>query len=307
MFDITDKNLLEKISGLSAIPTGFAYNIRKNGASVDLSGAENVKITPKTDRAGIDVRVMPSARGEKIYVPVIITKTGVSERVYNDFYIGESADVSVTAGCGIHNSGCSESRHDGVHRFFIGKNARLLYVEKHYGEGNGDGKKVLNPESLFFLEENAVCEIETLQIQGVDLTKRITKATLGKNAKFTVTEKLMTCDRQKAESEISVNLNAEGAAAKILSRSVARDFSKQVFVSRAIGNAPCRAHVQCDSIIMDGAMARSVPEISANDADAQLVHEAAIGRINNDQLLKLMTFGLTGEEAEEVIIEGFLK
>lgn len=307
MFDIKDKNLLSAVSGFAAPPVGYAYNIRKNGAGEAQSSTENVSVTSKTDKPGIDIRVKPGAKGEKVYIPVIITKTGVSERVYNDFYIGEGAEVEIIAGCGIHNSGCSESRHDGVHRFFIGKNAKISYVEKHYGEGSGSGGRTLNPEAEVFLEENAVCVMENVQIKGVDSAKRTTRVKLGRNAKFTITERLMTHGSQTADSDIYVELNGEGASAQIISRSVAKNFSEQTFLSRAVGNAPCRAHVQCDSIIMDGAKVRSVPEISANNADAQLVHEAAIGRINSGQLLKLMTLGMTEEEAENVIIEGFLK
>lgn len=306
MLDITDKNLLNTISDFSAMPAGSYYNIRKNGAGIERRSGEKVQITTKTDKPGIDITVLPDTKDEKIYIPVIITEEGVNDKVYNDFYIGENADVTIVAGCGIHNSGCHESRHDGIHRFFIGKNAKVVYIEKHYGEGEGTGERILNPETVVYMEENSVCEMESVQIKGVDSTERNTKAVLGKNAKFRVTERLMTHGNQSANSDMSIELNGQGSSAQIISRSVAKDSSKQVFYPKAVGNAKCSAHVQCDSIIMNSASIRSIPEIAANHPDAAIIHEAAIGRINNEQLLKLMTFGLSEEEAEEIIIEGFL-
>ncbi len=307
MLDITDRNLLKTISDLSYIPPQSAYNIRKNGAGIERRNTEKVEIVTKTDKPGIDIKIKPGTVGETVYIPVIITDTGVNDKVYNDFYIGDDADVTIVAGCGIHNSGCHESRHDGIHRFFIGKNAHVKYVEKHYGEGEGTGARVLNPTTEVFVGDNSVCEMETVQIRGVDSTVRETNAALDAGAKFIVTERLMTHGQQTAQSNMKVELNGAGATAQIISRSVAKDSSQQVFYPNAVGNAPCHAHVQCDSIIMDNAKIRSIPAIEANDTDAQIIHEAAIGRINNDQLLKLMTFGLSPEEAEEVIIEGFLK
>ena len=307
MLDITDRNLLKTISDLSYIPPESAYNIRKNGQGIERRNTEKVEIVTKTDKPGIDIKIKPGTVGETVYIPVIITDTGVNDKVYNDFYIGDDADVTIVAGCGIHNSGCHESRHDGIHRFFIGKNAHVKYVEKHYGEGEGTGARVLNPTTEVFVGDNSVCEMETVQIRGVDSTVRETNAALEAGAKFIVTERLMTHGQQTAQSNMKVELNGAGATAQIISRSVAKDSSQQVFYPNAVGNAPCHAHVQCDSIIMDDAKIRSIPAIEANNTDAQIIHEAAIGRINNDQLLKLMTFGLSPEEAEEVIIEGFLK
>lgn len=307
MLDITDKNLLRTISDISYIPQESAYNIRKNGQGVERRNNEKVKITNKTDKPGIDITIAPGTKGETVFIPVIITETGVDDKVYNDFYIGDDSDVTIVAGCGIHNSGCQESRHDGIHRFFIGKNAKLKYVEKHYGEGEGTGARVLNPTTQVFIGENSVCDMESVQIKGVDSTVRQTDAELDKGAKFNVTERLMTHGNQKAESNMVINLNGEGASAQIISRSVAKDASEQIFYPRAVGNAPCKAHVQCDSIIMDSAKIRSIPEIAANHPDAAIIHEAAIGRINNDQLLKLMTLGKDEQEAEDIIIEGFLK
>lgn len=304
--DKLDLSMLGKIADLTEIPTVGAYNIRKNGAGAERRSTENIEIVQKTDKAGIDIKIKPYTKAEKVHIPVIITEEGVNDVVYNDFYIGEGADVEIVAGCGIHNSGCQTSEHDGIHRFFIGKNARVKYVEKHYGEGEGTGKRILNPVTQVYMEENSFCEMEMVQIEGVDSTVRDTEVNLEAGAKYVVMEKLMTHDNQHAQSNMIINLNGKDASAQIISRSVAKDNSVQIFEPTAVGNAQCRAHVQCDSIIMDSAKIRSVPAITANHADAQIVHEAAIGRINNDQLLKLMTFGMDEEEAENVIVQGFL-
>lgn len=301
-----DRGLLESVAGLHDIPAG-AYNIRKNGEGYSRQSTANIEIVSKTDKPGIDIIVAPGTKNESVHIPVIITETGINDLVYNDFYIGEDADVLIVAGCGIHNSGDEKSQHDGIHTFHIGKNARIKYVEKHYGEGDGKGERILNPVTVVEQEENSVCEMEMVQIKGVDSTVRDTKASLAAGAKLIVTERLLTHGNQYARSDIDVYLNGEDASSQIISRSVAKDNSKQIFHPNAIGNAKCRAHVQCDSIIMDEATVSSVPAITANSADAQIVHEAAIGRINNDQLIKLMTFGMSEEEAEEVIISGFLK
>lgn len=306
MIEKLDFSILGKIADMTSIPSVGAYNIRKDGAGVERHSTENIEIVPKTDKPGIDIRIKPGTKAEKVHIPVIITKEGVNDMVYNDFYIGEGADVEIVAGCGIHNSGCQTSEHDGIHRFFIGKNARVRYVEKHYGEGEGTGKRILNPTTQVFMEENSYCEMEMVQIEGVDSTIRETEAQLAAGAKYVVLEKLMTHGEQKAESNMTINLNGKDASAQIISRSVAKNTSEQIFKPTAVGNADCKAHVQCDSIIMDDAKISSVPAITANNADAQIVHEAAIGRINNDQLLKLMTFGMDEQEAENVIIQGFL-
>ncbi len=301
-----DFSMLGKIADITEIPSAGAYNIRKNGLGVERKSTENIEIIPKTDKPGIDIKIKPFTKAEKVHIPVIITEEGVNDVVYNDFYIGEGADVEIVAGCGIHNSGCNTSEHDGIHRFFIGKNARVKYVEKHYGEGEGTGKRILNPVTKVFMDENSYCEMEMVQIEGVDSTLRETEANLEAGAKYVVLEKLMTHDSQRAESNMVINLNGKDASAQIISRSVAKNDSEQIFKPTAVGNADCKAHIQCDSIIMDNAKISSVPAITANNADAQIVHEAAIGRINNDQLLKLMTFGMNEEEAENVIVQGFL-
>ena len=301
-----DFSMLGKIADITDIPSAGAYNIRKNGLGVERKSTENIEIVPKTDKNGIDIKIKPFTKAEKVHIPVIITEEGVNDVVYNDFYIGEGADVEIVAGCGIHNSGCNTSEHDGIHRFFIGKNARVRYVEKHYGEGEGTGQKILNPVTKVYMDENSYCEMEMVQIEGVDSTIRDTVVEMEAGAKYVVLEKLMTHDNQRAESDMLINLNGKDASAQIISRSVAKNDSVQIFRPTAVGNADCKAHVQCDSIIMDNAKISSVPAITANNADAQIVHEAAIGRINNDQLLKLMTFGMNEEEAENIIVQGFL-
>ncbi len=302
----TELHMLEAVADLHGVPQG-AYNIRKNGEGVERQSTANIIIEPKKDKPGIDIIVKPGTKNESVHIPVIITQAGVDDLVYNDFYIGEDADVLIVAGCGIHNSGDKASEHDGIHSFHIGKNAKIKYVEKHYGEGDGKGERILNPTTTIEMAENSFCEMETVQIKGVDSTKRDTVAKLKSGARLVMLEKLMTHGNQVAHSDVVIELNGEDASSQIISRSVAKDNSTQVFYPRAVGNAPCKAHVQCDSIIMDNAHIRSIPEIAANHCDANIVHEAAIGRINNDQLLKLQTLGKTEEEAEEIIINCFLK
>ena len=300
-----DKRMLNAVADLHEIPQG-AFSLRKNGESTEMRSSANIIIEPKKDKPGIDIIVKAGTKNESIHMPVIITKAGVNDLVYNDFYIEEDADVLIVAGCGIHNSGDQSSEHDGIHRFHIGKNAHIKYVEKHYGEGDGKGDRILNPTTEIFMAENSFCEMESVQIKGVDSTKRDTFAKLEAGARLVILEKLMTHGNQVAHSDMVIELNGEDASSQIISRSVAKDNSEQVFYPRAVGNERCRAHVQCDSIIMGNAHIRSIPEIAANHCEANIVHEAAIGRINNDQLLKLQTLGKTEEEAEEIIINCFL-
>jgi len=304
--DETSKRLLREVADLYKVPEG-AFNIRKDGEGVARQSTENIIIEPKKDKPGIDIIVKAGTKNQSVHIPVIVTKSGVNDLTYNDFYIEDDCDVLIVAGCGIHNSGSDKSEHDGIHSFHIGKNSRIKYVEKHYGQGEGTGERVLNPETIIEMDENSYCEMEMIQIKGVDSTKRETTAHLKAGAKLLMMEKLMTHGKQYARSDMEINLDGVGASAQIISRSVAKDESEQIFYPRAVGNAACRAHVQCDSIIMDNARIRSIPEIAANHYDAQIVHEAAIGRINNDQLIKLQTFGMSEEEAEEIIIQGFLK
>ena len=308
MMNELDKSLLEKIADLTGT-TPDALNIRKDSGCAARQSTENIEITSKTDgKEGIDIRIKDGTKGEKCYIPVIISKTGLSEMVYNDFYIGEDCDVTIVAGCGIHNCGDCDSEHDGVHTFHVGKNAKVTYVEKHYGEGEGTGKRILNPQTILYLEEGARVTLESTQIRGVDDTKRYTKAVLkGENAEFIVQEKLLTHGDQKADSVMDVFLDGENSSCRVISRSVAQDNSTQVFYPRVVGNTACFGHVQCDSIIMGTAKVRSIPEISCNHVDAGLIHEAAIGKIAGDQILKLQTLGLSYEEAEEKILEGFLR
>ncbi len=300
-----DKRMLEAVADLHEIPQG-AFSLRKNGESAEMRSSANIIIERKKDKPGINIIVKAGTKNESVHMPVIITEAGVNDLVYNDFYIEEDADVLIVAGCGIHNSGNQSSEHDGIHRFHIGKNAHIKYVEKHYGEGDGKGDRILNPTTEIFMAENSFCEMESVQIKGVDSTKRDTFAKLEAGARLVILEKLMTHGNQIAHSDMVIELNGEDASSQIISRSVAKDNSEQVFYPRAVGNAKCKAHVQCDSIIMGNAHIRSIPEIAANHCEANIVHEAAIGRINNDQLLKLQTLGKTEEEAEEIIINCFL-
>jgi len=283
-----------------------AYNLRLNGMAVCHGDSRHIQIIPKEDRQGIDIHISGEAKGEQVHIPVVMTEEGV-DIVYNDFYIEDGADVTIIAGCGIHGEGCSETRHDGIHAFHVGKNANVKYIENHYAQGNGSGKKTLNPVTKIYVGEDSVFTLETTQISGVDCTERENYIELGDNAKLFVTEKLMTDEEQSAVSNMEIELNGVNSSARIVSRSVGKGRSKQVFHPKAIGNNQCHAHVQCDSIIMDQAEISSIPEINARYVDAQIIHEAAIGRINDEQLVKLRTFGMSEEEAEAVIIENFLK
>lgn len=301
-----DQEMLKEIADMSSTPTG-ALSIRKNGEGIVKASTENIEIKQKLDKPGIDIIIKPHTVAEKVHIPVIITESGVQETVYNDFFIGEGANVEIVAGCGIHNCGDGESKHDGIHAFHIGKNASVKYTEKHYGAGDGNGKRIMNPTTIVNMDEGSYCEMDMVQIKGVDSTYRKTEANLAKDAKMYVIERLMTHGKQEAKTDMVVNLNGEGSSAQIISRTVGKDDSVQVFYPNAVGNNACHAHVQCDSIIMDNAKISSIPAISANHPDAQIIHEAAIGKINNDQLVKLETFGMTEEEAEEIIVQGFLK
>ena len=302
-----EKNLLKTVADISGFMPGSAFSLRKNGAGVERHSTEHVKILAKTDKPGIDIIVDANTVGESIHIPVILTDSGIQDMVYNDFYIGEGADVEIVAGCSIHNDGCDTSQHDGIHTFHIGRNASITYTEKHYGEGSGSGGRILNPTTVIHMEEGSFAKMDMSQIKGVDSTFRKTEANLGASAKLVINEKLMTHGEQKAHSDVTVNLNGEDSVVQIVSRSVGKDTSVQVFHPIAVGNNRSRAHIQCDSIIMGKAKISSIPEIAANHVDAEIIHEAAIGKINNDQLIKLQTFGLNSEEAEKVIVDGFLK
>ncbi|MBR2904212.1 MAG: SufD family Fe-S cluster assembly protein [Clostridia bacterium] len=306
--DAIEKDLLLKIADIHDVPEG-AYNIRTNGKSTARNSTANIEVATKTDgKDGVEFRIKAGTKKESLHIPVVLSKAGLQEMVYNDFYIGEEADVVIVAGCGIHNCGGAklESRHDGVHTFYVGKNAKVKYIEKHYGAGDGMGKNVMNPQTVVYLDEGASMEMESTQIKGVDSTKRLTKAYLKAGAEFIVKEKLYTHGEQVADTDFIVEMEGENSRSDVISRSVAADKSRQNFVSTMRGVAPCYGHTECDAIIMDEAKVTAAPCLSAEHVDAQLIHEAAIGKIAGEQLIKLMTLGLTEREAEEQIIKGFL-
>lgn len=306
MIDEIQKRILEEVADLHTIPDG-AYNIRANGLSVGRNVTANIDIESKEDGTGINIRIKDGTKNQSVHIPVVLSESGLKEVVYNDFYVGEDCDVLIVAGCGIHNCGNQDSQHDGVHRFFIGKNSKVRYVEKHYGEGDGAGKRILNPVTEVYQEEGSYVDMEMVQIKGVDSTYRTTKAELAKDATMIVHERLMTHEDQVATSVYEVALNGENSSTDVISRSVAKDCSEQIFEASIIGNTACSGHAECDAIIMDKAHVVAVPKLDANCVDAALIHEAAIGKIAGDQLIKLMSLGLTEQEAEEQIISGFLR
>ncbi len=304
--DETSKRLLREVADLYKVPEG-AFNIRKDGEAAARESTAHIQITTKEEVSGIDIDIAPGTKNESVHIPVVMTRSGLSEVVYNDFHIGEDCDVVIVAGCGIDNCGPKDSEHDGLHRFFVGRNSKVKYVEKHFGSGDGAGKRILNPGTEVYMEEGSYMEMEMVQIRGVDSTERTTTAELDKGARLVVRERLMTHGKQTAVSKYSVALNGEGSSADVVSRSVARDDSFQKFDAKIIGNNACSGHTECDSIIMDNGRILAVPGLEANNVDAALVHEAAIGKIAGDQIIKLMSLGLTEHEAEEQIISGFLK
>ncbi len=304
--DEIQKTLLEQIADLHEVPSG-AYNIRSNGGLAGRNTTANIDIVTKENEPGIDIIIKPNTVHESVHIPVVLSQSGLTDMVYNDFYIGENSDVVIIAGCGIHNGGEKKSQHDGIHRFFIGKNAKVKYVEKHYGQGDGSGERIMNPTTEVTMEENSFMEMETVQIRGIDSTDRITNAVLKDGAKIVINEKLMTHGKQYAKTSFAVELNGKDTSANVVSRAVAKDDSNQVFLAKMVGNNACAAHSECDAIIMDNAKISAIPEITANHLDAQMIHEAAIGKIAGEQIIKLMTLGLTEEEAEAQIVNGFLR
>ena len=302
----TELQLLQIIADMGDSTDG-AFNIRANGQLANRRVTENIDIKTKTDNPGIDIIIKPDTKGETVHIPVIISETGLTDLVYNDFYIGDNCDVTIVAGCGIHNCGESLSRHDGIHTFYIGKNAKVKYIEKHYGEGDGNGENVMNPTTIVNIEDGGYMEMETAQIKGIDSTNRVTKARLKDNATIVIHEKIMTHGKQRAQTDFTVDLDGENSGANVISRSVAKGSSFQKFLSKINGNNVCNGHTECDAIIMDSGRVTAIPELTANNIDASLIHEAAIGKIAGDQLIKLMTLGLTEAQAEEQIINGFLK
>ncbi len=304
--DMIQKTLLAEVAGLHEVPEG-AYNIRANGALDSRRTTANINIVTKEDKPGIDIIIAPGTKRESVHIPVIISQTGLKDLVYNDFIVGEDADVTIIAGCGIHNGGGLDSAHDGIHSFHLAKNAKVRYVEKHYGAGDGSGQNVMNPTTIIELAEGASMEMETMQIKGIDSTVRVTKAKLAEDASLVIKEKIMTHGSQSAVTDFSVEMDGAGSSANVVSRSVAKENSRQKFVSVIKGNNRCAGHTECDAIIMDQACVTALPELTANHVDANLIHEAAIGKIAGEQLVKLMTLGLTEKEAEEQIVNGFLK
>ena len=307
MLNEIQKRILREVADMAEVPQG-AVNIRTDGKRAYRSNSEHIRIESKRDKDGIDIIIDPGTVSESVHIPVVLTQSGFHDMVYNDFFVGDGAKVTIVAGCGIHNCGDCDSEHDGIHTFHVGKNAEVTYIEKHYGEGEGGGKRILNPQTILYLEEGAKVTLQTSQIRGVDDTKRYTKAELlGKDAEIIIQEKLLTHGDQKAVSDMEVYLKGENTRAQVISRSVAQDASCQVFYPRVEGDNQCFGHVQCDAIIMGRARVRAIPEITCNHVDASLIHEAAIGKIAGDQILKLMTLGLSAEEAEQKILEGFLR
>ena len=304
--DSIQKRLLEQVADLHGVPEG-AYNIRADGQLAGRNTTANIDIVTKTDKPGIDIIIKPGTKNESMHIPVIIEKSGLKDLVYNDFFIGDDCDVTIVAGCGISNCGTQESRHDGIHSFFVGKHSKVKYIEKHYGEGDGRGTNVMNPTTIVELGEGSYMEMETTQIKGIDSTIRNTTATLGDGATLVIKEKIMTHGTQYAETNFTVDLNGVDSSTNVISRSVAKEESKQMFNSNIRGNNKCAGHSECDAIIMDNASVGARPEITANNVEASLIHDAAIGKIAGDQLIKLMTLGLTEKEAEEQIVNGFLK
>ncbi len=306
MLDEIQKNLIEEVADLHTMPEG-AYNIRANGVAAARNTTANIDIVSKEDGTGIDIKIKDGTVNESVHIPVVLSQSGLKETVYNDFYIGENCDVTIVAGCGIHNCGVQDSEHDGIHRFFVGKNSKIKYVEKHYGEGDGTGKKILNPVTEVYQEEGSYVEMEMVQIKGVDSTIRTTNAKVPAGATMIVRERLMTHGNQMAKSIYNVELVGDGSSADVVSRSVAKDTSEQVFDAVISGEAACHGHAECDAIIMGDSRVLAIPKLDAKCVDAELVHEAAIGKIAGEQLIKLMTLGLSEEEAEEQIVSGFLR
>ncbi len=304
--DAIQQNLLEQVAGLHEIPAG-AYNIRANGQMAGRNTTANIDIVSKEDKSGIDIRIKPGTRSESVHIPVVLSQSGLKESVYNDFFVGKDCDITIIAGCGIHNGGSAASEHSGIHRFFVEENARVRYVEKHYGSGDGNGERIMNPTTEIHLSKGASLEMETVQIKGIDSTKRVTTATVEEGASLVIHEKIMTHGKQYAETDFVVEMEGPDSSVNLISRSVAKEHSRQLFKSRIIGNSSCQGHSECDAIIMDDASVSAIPELTANDIDANLIHEAAIGKIAGEQLIKLMTLGLTEKEAEEQIVNGFLK
>lgn len=305
MNKITEE-LLKQVSDYKGEFKG-AYNIREDGGCVGRQSLEHIKIESKPDGSGLEIHISPEAQKETVYIPACVTRGNVNDLVYNDFFVGEGADVTIVAGCGVHTDNEGEAEHDGIHRFFLEKGAHVLYKEKHVGTGAGIGLKKINPVTDMELKEDAVMEMDTIQIGGVDLTKRSTKAVLGARAKLIIHERIMTDGEEQASTDFEVEMQGEDSGVDLISRSVAKDHSYQEYHSKIRGNCRCTGHSECDAILIGEGKVNAAPELFAGDIDASLIHEAAIGKIAGEQIVKLRTLGLTEEEAEKKIVEGFLR
>ena len=305
MNSITEK-LLGIVSDFKGSFQG-AFNIRENGQCAGRQSSPNIHIESKTDKPGIDIHVLPGTKGETLYIPACVTHGDVDDLVYNDFFIGKNADVRIVAGCGVHTDSEEEARHNGIHRFFLEKGARVVYEEKHVGTGKGTGAKRIDPVTEVTLDEDSYLEMDTVQLGGVDSTVRKTSGVLGARAKLIVRERIMTDGEETAKTDFKVTLKGEDSGVDLMSRSVAKGHSHQEFISSIRGENRCTGHSECDAILVDGGTVGAAPMLEAYHVDAALIHEAAIGKIAGEQILKLRTLGLTEEEAQEKIIAGFLK
>lgn len=306
MNKITDE-LLRQIADYDGNAFDGAYNIRQDGQCDSRRSTEHVRIESKITEPGIDIYISAQAQGETVYIPACVSHSGVNDLVYNDFHVEAKANVTIIAGCGVHSDGHEESQHNGIHRFFLGEDSHVLYKEKHIGTGDGSGARRINPVTDAYLEDGAVLEMDTIQLSGVDTTDRKTSATLGNRARFIVRERLLTDGEETAVTDFTVTLEGKDSGVDLVSRSVARGKSQQSYRSTIIGNNRCTGHSECDAILSESGTVVALPALEANHIDAELVHEAAIGKIAGEQILKLRTLGLTEEEAEERIIAGFLK
>ena len=302
----TTRKLLELVSDYKGDGFKGAYSLRQDGKCIDSMSSGHVKIEPKIDQPGIVVHVEPGTIGETVYIPSCVTQGGIDDVVYNDFYVGADCDITIRSGCGVHTDDDTLAKHNGIHRFFVGERAKVHYEEKHMGTGVGDGIRSINPVSEIHLEKDSFLEINATQISGVDRAYRKTTAEVAEGAKLVVHERLFTEGQQVTKTNFKVELNGDGSSADLVSRSVARDQSNQTMDSVIIGNAACTGHSECDSIIGEQAIVDASPRLFARNPDASLIHEAAIGKIAGEQIMKLRTLGLSEEEAEQEIINGFL-
>lgn len=305
MNKVTDE-LLRIVSDFKGAFQG-AFNIRENGQCAGRQSTKNIKIESRQDAPGLVIHIASATAGETVYIPACVTQSGIDDLVYNDFYVGEGADVVIVAGCGVHSDGEEEARHNGIHRFFLEKGAHVLYKEKHIGTGAGNGVRRIDPVTDAMLAEDASLEMDTIQISGVDSTIRKTRAVLEARARLVVRERIMTDGSEKAKTDFEVTLKGADSGVDLISRSVAKGNSYQEFISWIRGQNRCTGHSECDAILAGNGRVNASPALEASHIDAQLIHEAAIGKIAGEQILKLRTLGLTEEEAEAKIVEGFLK